>query len=135
MCENYLLSPLAEKKLLDILRLFELDTIFIDVILFTEYSEKIEIIGDHSLISESSEELNFWLHQLKLKDFTDINIGQMKGLVDTSKNRYDVIFKINNHLYLFVSKQRDQDKITETEAIQIEVLASDIAEIMLAQYV
>ncbi|NCO31660.1 hypothetical protein GW891_02365, partial [bacterium] len=91
MCENYLLSPLAEKKLLDILRLFELDTIFIDVILFTEYSEKIEIIGDHSLISESSEELNFWLHQLKLKDFTDINIGQMKGLVDTSKNRYDVI--------------------------------------------
>lgn len=135
MCENYLLSPQVNIKLQEILRFFELETVFVDAIVFTGHNGEFEIIGDHSLISESSEELNFWLHQLSLKDLTDISISEMKGFIDSSKNRYDVILRISHYLYIFISKERKEDSITESEALRIKILASDVAEIMLAQYV
>lgn len=135
MCDNYLLSPLAEVKLQEILRRFELETIFVDAIVFTNREGNFEIIGDYSIISESSEELDYWLHQLALKDLTDISVSEMKGFIDSSKSRYDVILRISHYLYIFISKERKEDSINESEALRIKILASDVAEIMLAQYV
>lgn len=135
MCENYILSPLAVSKLQEVLRRFELETIFVDAIVFTNREENFEIVGDYSIISESSEELDSWLHKLELKDLADINISEIKGFIDSSKNRYDVILRISHYLYIFISKERKEDSITESEALRIKILASDVAEIMLAQYV
>ncbi|MDD3145325.1 MAG: hypothetical protein PHV23_04410 [Candidatus Gracilibacteria bacterium] len=117
------------------MRRFELETIFVDAIVFTNREGNFEIIGDYSIISESSEELDYWLHQLALKDLTDISVSEMKGFIDSSKSRYDVILRISHYLYIFISKERKEDSINESEALRIKILASDVAEIMLAQYV
>lgn len=135
MCESESFLSKDEQDLLsEVLRRFELETNFMDAIVFIKDGESYKIIFDYSLVSNSSQDLAYWFYHLDFRNITNINVGEMKGFIDVFKNKYDVVVKVSQNVFVFVSKDRDDDIITKTEELRLKMLGEDIEEITLSAY-
>jgi len=132
--DSYLTKD-EQERLKEILKSFELETSFMDSIVFIKDGEDYRIIFDYSLISNSSEYLAYWFYHLDLRNITSINVGEMKGFIDVFKSKYDVVIKINRNIFIFVSKDRGNDEITKIEKLRLEMLRNDLSEAILSTYV
>jgi|GEM_PF-4491686 len=130
------LSRDEQERLKEILRAFELETSYMDAIVFIKDGEDYRIIFDYSLVSNSSEYLAYWFYHLDFRNVTSIKVGEMKGFVDVFKDKYDVVMKINQNVFVFVSKDKEENEnnITTTEELRLKMLKDDLEEAILSAY-
>lgn len=130
------LSRDEQERLKEVLRAFELETSYMDAIVFVKDGEDYRIIFDYSLVSNSSEYLAYWFYHLDFRNVASIKIGEMKGFIDVFKDKYDVVMKINQNVFVFVSKDKEEkeNNITTTEELRLKMLKDDLEEAILSAY-
>lgn len=124
-----------QEHLKKILKTFELETSYMDAIVFIKDGEDYRIIFDYSLVSNSSEYLAYWFYHLDFRNVVSIKIGEMKGFFDIFKDKYDVVMRINQNVFVFVSKDKEgNEEITKTEELRLQMLKEDLEEAILSAY-
>jgi len=132
--DSYLTKD-EQEHLKEILREFELETNYMDAIVFIKDGENYRIIFDYSLVSNSSEYLAYWFYHLDFRNVVNMKIGDIKGFVDVFKDKYDVIMRINQNVFVFVSKdKKGNEEITKSEMSRLKILKSDLEETILSIY-
>lgn len=59
----------------------------------------------------------------------------MKGFVDVFKDKYDVVMRINQNVFVFVSKDKEgSEEIIKTEQLRLQMLKDDVSEAILSAY-
>lgn len=109
---------------------FEVKTIFTEEIIFVKSGEKFEIYFTHSQKNISEEELVYWFYHLDLRDVGNFRIGEIRGFIDPFKNRYDVICRLGNEVFILLSKSRDSDFLYQNEKDMIHSLKIKLQEII-----
>lgn len=132
--DSYLTKD-EQEHLKKILKTFELETSYMDAIVFIKDGEDYRIIFDYSLVSNSSEYLAYWFYHLDFRNVVSIKIGEMKGFFDIFKDKYDVVMRINQNVFVFVSKDKEgNEEITKTEELRLQMLKEDLEEAILSAY-
>ncbi len=132
--DSYLTKD-EQEHLKKILKTFELETNYMDAIVFIKDGEDYRIIFDYSLVSNSSEYLAYWFYHLDFRNVVSIKIGEMKGFFDIFKDKYDVVMRINQNVFVFVSKDKEgNEEITKTEELRLQMLKEDLEEAILSAY-
>lgn len=132
--DSYLTKD-EQEHLKKILKTFELETNYMDAIVFVKDGENYRIIFDYSLVSNSSEYLAYWFYHLDFRNIVNMKIGDIKGFVDVFKDKYDVIVRISQNVFIFVSKDKQEnEEITQSEMLRLQILKSDLEETILSTY-
>lgn len=124
-----------QEHLKKILKTFELETNYMDAIVFVKDGENYRIIFDYSLVSNSSEYLAYWFYHLDFRNVVNMKIGDIKGFVDVFKDKYDVIVRVSQNVFIFISKDKQgSEEITQSEMLRLQMLRSDLEETILSTY-
>lgn len=124
------LNDEQKSRLEKVMESFGLKTLFTEEVLFVKGSNGFEIFFTHATKIIKPEELEYWFYHLDLRGVELFKVGEIRGFIDPFKNRYDIICRLSDDVFILLSRTRDYDGVYEKDKQVIDSLKKTLQEII-----